>query len=182
MTWRLFVALQPPPRVREALLGSMGGVEGARWQTDAQLHLTLAFMGEVDRHQARDIASALDNLRFPPVDVELGQFGIFDNGRAGRVSTLWVGAEPVAPLTALAARVRELGRQAGVTFERRRFRPHITLARFSAPGAPEIALQRFLTHTPSPVARWTARDAVLFESRLGATGAHYEPLHHFPLG
>ncbi|MFA7439537.1 MAG: RNA 2',3'-cyclic phosphodiesterase [Sphingomonadaceae bacterium] len=182
MTWRLFVALQPPQEVRDALLGCMGGIEGARWQTDAQLHLTLAFMGEVDRHQAHDIASSLASLRFPPIDVELGHFGIFDNGRTGRVGVLWIGAEPVAPLTELAARVRELGRQAGVTFDRRRFRPHITLARFSAPGAPEIALRRFLTHTAAPVARWTAQEVILFESRLGATGAHYEPLEHYPLG
>src|SRR3546814_5436540 len=38
---RLFVAIRPPSAIRKALLSIMGGVEGARWQSDDQLHLTL---------------------------------------------------------------------------------------------------------------------------------------------
>src|SRR3546814_1235738 len=53
---RLFVAIRPPSAIRKALLSIMGGVEGARWQSDDQLHLTLRFIGEVDRHRADDIA------------------------------------------------------------------------------------------------------------------------------
>src|SRR3546814_10503522 len=56
---RLFVAIRPPAAIRKALLSIMGGVEGARWQSDDQLHLTLRFIGEVDRHRADDIAAAL---------------------------------------------------------------------------------------------------------------------------
>lgn len=48
---RLFVALKPPPPMRNALLAAMGGIVHARWQTAEQLHLTLRFVGEVDRHQ-----------------------------------------------------------------------------------------------------------------------------------
>ena len=43
---RLFVALRPPRATREQLLDAMGGVPGARWQSDDQLHLTLRFIGE----------------------------------------------------------------------------------------------------------------------------------------
>src|SRR3546814_5759003 len=43
---RLFVALQPPAEIRQQLLGVMGGIARAHWQLDAQLHLTLRFIGE----------------------------------------------------------------------------------------------------------------------------------------
>src|SRR3546814_11259022 len=49
---RLFVAIRPPSAIRKALLSIMGGVEGARWQSNDLLHLTLRFIGEVDRHPA----------------------------------------------------------------------------------------------------------------------------------
>ncbi|MEC7933242.1 MAG: 2'-5' RNA ligase family protein, partial [Pseudomonadota bacterium] len=56
---RLFVAIRPPAAIRSLLLSLSGGVEGARWQDDTQLHLTLRFIGEVDRHRANDIADLL---------------------------------------------------------------------------------------------------------------------------
>ena len=55
---RLFVALRLPPTTRSLLLAAMGGISGARWQSEDQLHLTLRFIGEVDRHLARDVHAA----------------------------------------------------------------------------------------------------------------------------
>ena len=59
---RLFVALEPPAAIRHQLLDLMGGIANARWQTEAQLHLTLRFIGEVDRHRAEDVAAALGRI------------------------------------------------------------------------------------------------------------------------
>src|SRR3546814_13749731 len=50
---RLFVALRPARPVRTALIAAMHGIAAARWQSDEQLHLTLRFIGEVDRHRDR---------------------------------------------------------------------------------------------------------------------------------
>lgn len=180
MSQRLFIALQPPPEVRAALLALMGGVEGAHWQTTGQLHLTLGYLGHVDRHVAADVAVMLGRLRQDPIAVHLAGLGTFDAPRFGRIATLWVGAGPAAPLTLLASKVRQLARQAGAAVEARRFLPHITLARFSRHGAPPVALQRFLQSTVVPDMCWTADEAILFESRLGSGGAHYEPVDVFP--
>ena len=46
---RLFVALRPPEPVRDLLLDTMDGAPALRWQDDEQLHLTLRFIGEVER-------------------------------------------------------------------------------------------------------------------------------------
>jgi 2'-5' RNA ligase len=45
MSHRLFIGIRPPIPVREALIDTMEALEGARWQDDDQLHLTLRFIG-----------------------------------------------------------------------------------------------------------------------------------------
>ena len=49
----------------------MGGISGARWQSEDQLHLTLRFIGEVHRHLADDIHAALGAIRQPPFEIAL---------------------------------------------------------------------------------------------------------------
>lgn len=177
---RLFVALRPPADVRAALLATMGGVADAHWQTDPQLHLTLAFIGAVDRHQADTLAAVLDDVSQPQFDARLGPWGSFDARRAGRIGTLWVAVGPGDPLTALAERVRGACRRAGVPVETRRFVPHITVARMSRGGVSPLELQRFLS-VPPPPARWRIEAFWLVESRLGQGGAHYQPVLRYPL-
>lgn len=99
---RLFVAIRPPAAHRAQLLALMGGVAGARWQRDDQLHLTLRFIGEVDRHRASDIADALRTIRFAPFDARIAGVGVFD--RRGLIDTLWAGVQPRDPLPACIAR------------------------------------------------------------------------------
>ena len=79
---RLFVAVRPPEAIRALLLGAMGGISGARWQTDDQLHLTLRFIGEVDRHAAGDIVAALGGIRHPSLEIAISGLGTFERGKA----------------------------------------------------------------------------------------------------
>ena len=173
---RLFVALELPLPVRDALLAAMGGVAGARWQTDDQLHLTLRFIGEVDRHQAADIAAALGAVNIVPFDLALDGAGVFD--KRGRVDTLWVGVTPQAEVAALARRVDAALVRAGVAPETRAFVPHITVARFgrdagSVAGFPLV---------PLPIAPFTVDGFALWESRLGHAGADYRVVERYRAG
>ncbi len=178
---RLFVALRPPPDVRDALTALMGGIEGAHWQGDNNLHLTLAFIGEVDGHQAEAATDALATAIAPPIDLSLGQFGSFDAARTDRTSTLWIGVTPAEPLAALAAAIRAALRRAGLEPDARKFVPHITLARFSRAGAPRDALRPWLSTQSPPRETWRADAFQLVESRLGHSGPHYEPIAGFAL-
>ena len=74
---RLFVGLSLPEEVRERLLGVMGGVQGARWQNDEQLHLTLRVIGEVSEDQAEDIDATLSGILFRPFELALNGAGTF---------------------------------------------------------------------------------------------------------
>jgi len=189
VTHRLFVALRPPPDVRQALAAIQSGIEGARWQTDNQLHLTLAFLGETDRHGLEAATEALSTIATPPLDLALGEFGTFDTSRPGRIGTLWIGVDQISrpgldpgPLSELARSTRTALRRAGLPPEPRKFTPHITLARFGSAGATREALRPFLTHTQAPRANWQATEFHLVESTLGREGAHYTPLASYTLG
>lgn len=181
MSHRLFIALRPPPEVRQRLLSVMAGIDGARWQSDAQLHLTLAFLGTVDGDKAEAVAEALHQVAAPAPVLHLGPFGSFAASRPDLTSALWIGVEPAAPLAALASGVRRTCVQAGVTPDRRAFVPHITLARFSGSGATRMQLAPYLRSVGAPPAQWTATRFYLVESFLGHGGPHYTAIASYRL-
>lgn len=174
---RLFVALRPPAAVRTALLGLMGGVPAARWQSDDQLHITLRFIGEVDRHQAEDIAAALGHVRHPGFALALAGGGSFE--RNGRVDALWLGISPREPIKALHDKVDRVIRQVGVAPDARAFLPHITLARFPRSAAPPAGLGAGIA--PPPLDPFAVTSFALFESHLGSEGAVYDTIARYPL-
>lgn len=173
--YRLFVAIRPPADQRARLLSLMGEIDGARWQNEDQMHLTLRFIGAVDRHCANDIVDALGAIRFAPFDVQLSGVGIFN--RKGVVHTLWAGVAPHGSLAALHRKIDRACMAAGLAPERRAYLPHITLARFGRSGgpvAPFLAHHTALTGLP-----FGAEDFILFESRLGHEGATYHAIERY---
>src|SRR5262249_56333809 len=99
---RLFVAIRPPEAIRDLLIDAMDDSADFRWQTDEQLHLTLRFVGEVDRHVAADLGDALARVRAPGLILRIKGIGSFDHRAAG---ALWAGGWPREPLPALAAKI-----------------------------------------------------------------------------
>jgi 2'-5' RNA ligase len=174
---RLFVALRPPLAMRQALLALRTGLAGGRWQDDAQLHLTLRFIGAVDRPQAEDVAAALGSIDGPAPEIELAGVGVFDD--RGAVHTLWAGVKRSDALKLLRDRVeRALGR-AGIAPDPRAFHPHISIVRFGsrAPDvAPFLASHAGLASSVMPIG-----EMLLYESRLGNEGAHYDAVARYPL-
>ncbi len=174
---RLFVALRPPVNIREQLLDLMEGIAGARWQDEDQLHLTLRFIGEVHRHVADDVDTALRALHHPAFDLTLAGTGMFD--RRGVPATLWAGVAPVGPVRALHNKVDQAMARAGLEPEHRAFHPHITLARLGRGAGP---VDEFLARsgaTASPPFR--VDRMILFESRLSPGGAEHTPVEEYPL-
>jgi 2'-5' RNA ligase len=174
---RLFVAICPPEPVRAQLIDLMEGVDGARWQSDEQLHLTLRFIGEVDARTADDVHTALTGVRHPPFELALAGLGAFD--RRGTPTALWAGVAPQEPLKALHKKVDHALARAGLAPERRAYLPHITLARFGRSAGslvPVLESAGGLTGAPFPVAEFR-----LYESHLTATGADYVPVTRYPL-
>ncbi len=154
----------------------MGGVPGARWQGDEQLHLTLRFIGEVDRHTAEDVAAALGSVHHPRFALALNGIGQFDRG--GRVDALWAGVTPHDQVTALHNKVDQALSRIGIAPDTRAFLPHITIARFSRKATP---VDPGLKSCRRPVGRTPGNEGFrLYESHLGSEGAAYEIAARYP--
>lgn len=178
---RLFVALRPPSTIRTLLATMHGGVRHARWQDDDQLHLTVRYVGDVERPVAEDVALALGQVHAPAPVVALAGVGAFD--KQGRVDALWAGLAPHDALAALHRKVDQALVRVGLEPERRAYLPHITLARLPRSAGTDPAIDQWrarhaaLSSEPFPL------DAlILYESHLGRDGARYEPIARYPLG
>lgn len=159
---RLFVAVWPS-RAAVASLQRMRRPEhpGVRWTTEAQWHVTLRFLGEVDDPQP--VVAALEQglQEVPAAEVVADR-------RARRFGPAAVGV-PVHGLDAVATAVAEATAGWGAV-EPRAFRGHLTLARCRG-RVPAATLAVGL-----PTLRWTAGEVALVRSRLDPGGARYETL------
>ncbi len=121
---RLFVAVLFNDEVLSALEDIKSdmradGISGTYTARD-NLHLTLAFIGDHD--DPRRVIGALERVSFKPFEIELEGMGNFGN-------ILWAGISAGRSLDWLARRVREELEADGIPFDKKRFSPHITLAR-----------------------------------------------------
>jgi 2'-5' RNA ligase len=142
-----------------------------RWAASENLHLTLRFIGSVERDVVEGIAERLEGAAGTPFQLALGGVGTFRRGRLARV--VWLGVvSAVQPLGALAKRVEAECRAAGLEPEERAFKPHLTLAR--ARPRDGAALPE-LPQLPA-LAPWRAEELILYSSHLQRAGAVHEPI------
>ena len=166
---RLFVAVWPPDDVLDRLAAlDRPPLDGLRWTTPDQWHVTLRFLGQVPDGEA--VERALSMLsRSPTVDATLGPA----TGRFGR-RILHV---PVAGLEPVAADVLAATAHLGRPPENRPFAGHVTLARVAKDAKPDL---RSLTGV-GVTGGWRVEEVCLVESRLSPKGARYEVLQRFAL-
>jgi len=167
---RLFVGLDLPWPIREQFDRLDGGIPGARWVPEENFHLTLRFIGEVTPVQAEEIDLALATLRGKAFDVTFAGVGTFTKG--GRETQLWVGVERNPALDHLQGKIEIALQRAGLPPERRRFTPHVTLARLDNAVPQKIAafLQAHNLFRSDPV---RFDHFTLFSSQLGKEAAVY---------
>ena len=176
---RLFVGLDLPWELREQLALLAGGIPGARWLPPENYHITLRFIGEVVAHQAEEIDHALATLRARGFSLSLTGVGTFE--KAGRPVALWVGVERNPQLDLLQAKIETACQRAGLDRERRRFAPHVTLARLDNAGEAKLVgwmqAHNLFRSAPVPVEHFT-----LFSSQLGKEASVYTAEVEYALG
>lgn len=175
---RLFVAIALPEEHRRRLGALANGLPGAKWVSPENLHLTLRFLGELDGQQGGDIDMALEAIRSPAFDLTLEGVSHFGEGR--KLRSLWAGVAANDALVRLHDKIEQTVIRAGLPPEGRKFKPHVTLARFkSNPGAKlhdYMAEHSLFRAPPFRVEHFT-----LFSSFLSAGGAIYRPEAEYPL-
>jgi len=169
---RLFVALELPDPVRDSLAQMVGGLPGVRWVPPANYHLTLRFIGNVTSIEAEEVDIALAGIRAKPFELRLRGLGTFE--KAGRVQSLHALAERTPGLAHLQAKIETALQRAGLPAEKRRFTPHVTLARTDLVPIDKLA-GYVQAHNLFRTDVVTVEHFVLFSSRLGKEMAVYTP-------
>ena len=178
MSHRLFVAITPPEPVVDALVDTMEALDNARWQSDEQLHLTLRFVGEVDRHMAEDLANTLAQIDFAPFEIRVDGVGHFET--RGRVRAIWAKVERSPALLDLQQRVEQACRRAGLAPETRVFTPHVTVARLNRSSARGDIAAWLARNADLRLPPWQVDHFVLYESHLAKNGSIYAPTVKYP--
>ena len=167
---RLFAALAVPDEIAEGLARRQTGLDGARWRTGQQLHVTLRFFGEVREDVARDLDAELSILGGRPFDLVLEGAGAF--GEGGDIHAVWAGVAENPELRRLARACETAARRVGLKPETRNYRPHVTLAYLRHPEPEKVAAwiqaNNLLKSPPIRVDRFG-----LYSSFLGGDGAQY---------
>ena len=139
MSLRVFAALPVPENVADQAMELMDQVPGANWRPRENLHITLAFYGELPEPVIQDLDAGLACISAPSLQLRLS--GVRRSG--GKDSgALWAVVDPDPGLTQLARDCRKAARGAGIEMEKRGFVAHLTLAYLSG-SVDQIRLQRF---------------------------------------
>jgi RNA 2',3'-cyclic 3'-phosphodiesterase len=125
---RLFIAIDFPEEIKKGLSSLCYGLPGVKWVDINQMHLTLRFIDEVDGGVFRDIMSVLEDVEFEGFSLLVKGVGCFPPRRDPRV--LWAGLEKSEEMSSLRKKIDSQLKRIGVEPEKRKFSPHITLARF----------------------------------------------------
>ncbi len=186
-TVRVFIALEVAAAVQSRCRGLQEKLAPAgtsvKWVEPQNIHLTLKFLGQVERGKIQAVGRASDRAagNAEPFELAFQGVGAFPNSRSPRI--IWVGVqEGGEKAAAIAAELdRLLGRE-GFPEESRPFHPHLTLGRVrSHQGARRMgeALERVLS---AGAGRSQAGSIIVFESRLSPRGSRYLRLHEAAIG
>ena len=134
---RLFIAVDLPDTINENLEAMFYGIPGARWVALDQLHLTVRFIGDVDGALFHDIKNTLEEVNIPPFDLQLKGVGHFPPRGTPRV--IWVGLKKSEPIQLFRKKIDTALFKIGLEPERRKFSPHITLARLKNSPIQKVA-------------------------------------------
>jgi len=176
---RVFVAVFPPPKVREALVEAARALptNAFRLTASQRVHLTLKFLGEVPPEDLPRASSALERIgqRGEPFDATISGFGAFPSAPRARI--LWAGiGQGAEGFRVLSRAVEDLLEPEGFAREDKPFVPHLTLGRSRRPVPFDLDAASL------PRLGFSVGALDLVESRQGASGVTYSVLERYPLG
>lgn len=174
---RVFFGVEVPAAVKKSLLTLKSPVNGARWQSRHQLHLTLVFVGSVKDEGLETLSYAASLVSANAFEVEVA--GVEAFGRPDHPRNLWAGVSPEQPITELYQQLSARIAAAGFETEHRGFKPHITVARFRKQAGSVAGLLE--SHREARFGVLPVTEFVLFESTPGAGGSVYTVIERFPL-
>lgn len=187
-TWRIFCAVEVPPVVRQRVLQHIESIRKAvpdakaSWSRDANIHLTLKFLGDITPAAVTKLSSAAARAvaGLAPFPIQFKDTGVFPNQRQPRV--LWIGVtEASNKLTELHARLEAEAAKEGFEREGRRFHPHLTAARLRQPVNARALAEAHQRLGFAPV-EILVSELLVIRSELSSAGSKYTVISQHALG
>jgi len=168
---RLFVSIELPGSITNALTELDPHLRGVRWLDPAQMHLTLSFLGNVSPEIEAILQANLGAIAWRAFFLPISGLGTFPG--KGRPNIVWIGVGAGHPhLFQLHKRVQEAALAAGLEPDLRSFHPHVTLARCRDVSAESI--RPFLrAHAAFDAGMIHVESFFLNSSELTAAGSVY---------
>ena len=181
---RTFIAIELNDAVREALWAlslrlQQSGVR-ASWAKPRSMHLTLRFLGEIPVEDVGRIGDLLAPryAGTEPFSLRVAEAGAFPNAR--KPSVVWAGVGPLeGHLAQVQSTAEEAARAIGLAAEKRRYRPHLTIARIRDAAKASKLAPVLAREGAFDGGSFSVGSVSLFSSELGPGGAVYERLREF---
>ncbi|KAA3615625.1 MAG: RNA 2',3'-cyclic phosphodiesterase [Calditrichaeota bacterium] len=181
---RLFLAIDFPDAIKQSLNDNILQLSeiypDLKWIKKPALHITLKFFGETEATLQRKIESALNTafLTIDSFDIKTSITGFFPNPSKARV--YYLGLNFSSPLVKCFDITENNLSRVGIEKEKRKFSPHITLARIKKTALHLDEQQFLLDHTFSNISI-PVQEITLMSSQLSSSGARYTPVQRFSL-
>ena len=173
---RLFFALWPDAAVREACAQAARELKlkdqpGGRLVDPERYHLTQLFLGDfISAPQEEALLAMAQTVRQAPFQLTLDHASSFARDRH---VPWWLGPrDPHAAASALHVALRDGAHRAGVTPDRTRFAPHVTIVRDAGRVLPGSAIK--------PI-HWNVSEFTLVRSLLDSQPPEYRVIGRWPL-
>ena len=167
---RAFFALWPAPETQHLMLRHARDIHrltGGTLTRPESIHLTLAFLGEIDAARIDAARDAAARAEFKPFALSIETAGCWNHNRIAWLAPRDRPAELDALVTTLGSGLRDRG----FSFEERPHSPHITIVRKARCGRMDFAFE--------PI-KWRVREFVLVRSQLHPEGSRYSVVGRWP--
>lgn len=170
---RSFIAISLSDDAKAAFAPLQRALPVGRLVSSENMHLTLAFLDDQTEETLEALHEELLTLTAPP-------FGVTFSGIESFGQVLAVVVEDCPALISLHRKIQTAMRRAGIVLPRRRFRPHVTIARFK-PGQREAVQLVQRPRTTSALPKMPVTGFTLYQSALRPEGARHDALAHYIL-
>lgn len=181
---RIFAAIDISDWARERVASYISALQNdfknipVRWEKPEKLHITVKFVGSIDKSELAAFTErvAATASKMTPFEITIAITGAFIK-RSSRANVLWLGMTSNLPnridkmIESLAAAIDQ---ETGKSTERR-FKPHLTIARFKHAKKAHDLIDRHLNTTFEPVT-FKVTDITIYESTLLPNGSVYKVL------
>ena len=187
MKKRIFVAVDISEAARRKIAAYVNDLRNefgevrANWEKPEKLHLTLKFFGDTDESHLAEIGKIVEAIakQMNKFTLQLANKGVFPNQKNARV--LWIGIDDANNNLVKINNLLELEvSKIEFTNEKRRYKPHLTIARLKDSKNAEQLVNKFLQTQFEPL-EFEVSEIVIYQSKLQTSGSIYKKVRIFKL-